>query len=127
MRTHNQKGQMMVAILVFMIMAISITSASVAVIINNSINAERLEQGFIAKDLADSGIENALLILLRNRTYTGETMQVGSGFAIITVVGSNPQTIRSVATVGMFVRKVEAQVSYTNNILTVDSWKEVYN
>lgn len=127
MKKNNQKGQSIVALLIFMIMAITISTASVAIVINNALNAERLEEGFIAKEVADSGIENAVLLLLRNRSYTGETLTVGTGSTVITVTGTNPQTVRSVATVGNFVRKVEAQISYTNNVLSITSWKEVYD
>jgi hypothetical protein len=127
MKNNTREGQSVVALLVFMIMAMTIATTSVAIVINNAINAERLEEGFVAKEAADSGIENALLLLLRNRAYTGGTIAIGTGTTVITVTGTNPQTIRSVATIGNFVRKVEAQVSYTNNVLTVVSWKEVYN
>lgn len=120
-------GQTMVTLLFFVVIALTITSAAVAMVITNSQSTTKFEQGLLAYYVAEGGVENALLRLLRNPNYTGETLSVGEGTAVITVAGTDPKTITSLGTVRNFSRKIQLVAEYTNNILSVTSWKEVYN
>ncbi len=120
-----KKGQTLVLLLIFMAMAIMITSAAVVVIIANSQMASKWEQGETALAVAESGAENALLLLLRNPAYTGGTLTVGSGTATITVAGSNP-VITSTGTVGNFTREVQVTTTYNQGVLGVSSWQEIW-
>ena len=122
-----QKGQALVTLLVFTIVAITITSAAVVIILTNSIGTSKLEQGTNAYYSAESGAENALLRLLRDPNYTGETLPVDDATVLISVsnVGST-YTVTSDATLGNFLRSIEVTATVVNNILTVDSWKEVF-
>jgi hypothetical protein len=122
-----QKGQALVTLLVFTIVAITITSASVVIILTNSVGTSKLERGTNAYYSAESGAENALLRLLRDPNYTGETLPVGDASVLISVANNgNTYTITSDATLGNFLRSVEVTASFVSNILTVDSWKEVF-
>lgn len=121
-----QKGQALITLLFFVIVSITITSAAVTLIMISSLSATKLEMSTNALTIAESGAENAMLRLLRNPFYTGETgLAVGNGTATITVSGTNPTTITSTGIIGNFKRRVEVKVGYTNNILTVQSWKEI--
>jgi hypothetical protein len=120
----DKSGQTLVTLLVFMVIAIAITSSAVVLTISNSLQASKVEQGTIALQIAESGAENALLRLLRNPGYTGETLTVGIGTAIITVTGT-PVKIVSEGINGRFRRKIEVGVN-TSTTLTVTSWKEIY-
>lgn len=123
---HHLRGQALVTLLFFMIIATTITTAAVAVVLVNSLSATGEQQGTIALTVAESGAENALLRLLRDPNYSGETAPIGEGTAAITITGTNPLVITSVGTVGNFVRKVQVQAVYTNSVLSVSSWQEVY-
>lgn len=120
-----ESGQTLITLLFFMIIALTITSATVTILLINIKSTTKLEQGTLTYYIAESGIENAILRLLRDPNYTGETLPVGLGTATVTVTGADPKTIRSTGTLDNFSRIVEAQVGYTNNILTITSWKEV--
>lgn len=122
----NETGQTLVLLLIFVVIAITITTASVAMMVVNVKATSKLEQGSTALDVAESGAETAMIKLLRDPTYGGETVPVGSGQAVITVTGTNPKTVLSKGTVNNFTRSIQATVDYTNNVLTVTSWKEVY-
>ncbi len=124
--TYNNSGQTLVSLLFFMIVAITITSASVIVLLVNSLSTNSFQQGNIALDIAQSGIENAMVRLLRNTNYTGETLTVGSGTATVTVTGANPKIILSQGKVDNFLRQIQVQATNTNNIFTITSWKEIY-
>lgn len=121
----NNKGQTLLMLLVFMIIAITITSAATILILVNSANTQKMEGGSIAFHLAESGIENALLRLLRNPNYAGETLSINGGTATITITGSNPYTITSTGKKGNFSRTLQVVINYNGN-MTISSWKEVY-
>lgn len=118
-----KRGQTVVILLVFMVIGITITSASVMILLSESSNTSKFQQALISQQIAESGAENALLRLLRDPTYTGETLTVGAGTATISVSGS---TITSVGTSGNFRRTIQVQTTYTNNILTISSWQEIF-
>lgn len=119
-------GQALVVLLVFVVVSLTITSAATVLILVNSLSASRVEAGIETQALAESGIENALLRLLRNPYYTGESLTVGSGSVTVVVVDGNPKTITSTATDGSFIKKIQATVSNNNNILQVLSWTEIF-
>src|SRR5437667_12281441 len=96
------KGQALITLLFFTIIAITITSAVVLIVVTNSLSGTKFQQGSLAYEIATSGAENALLRLMRDPTYTGETLAVGVGNADIQVtsVGGSSYTILSQGKIG---------------------------
>lgn len=122
---QNQKGQTLIILLTYMIIAIIVTTASIALVINSSKGTDKIYQGANSLDIAESGAETAMIKLLRNPNYGGETLFVGNGQAVITITGSNPKTILSKGTLNNFTRTIQVIVDTSNNTLTVTSWKEI--
>lgn len=127
MRHINQKGQTLIMLLIFAIIGIMVTSASVALIISNASGSDKLYQGATAYDVAESGAETAMIKLLRDPDYAGETVTVGTGQAVVTVAssGATTKTITAKGTIGNFTRKIQVIADYTGGILTATSWKEI--
>ncbi len=121
----TQKGQTLVALLFFMVITITIVSAAVVAIFVNVTSTGKMQGSEAAYYIAESGAEEALINLLRNPTYSGGTIAVGEGEAVITVNGDDPKNIRSSGTVGNHKRTIEVMAGYTDNILRVLSWNEV--
>lgn len=121
----NQGGQTMIILLTYMIIAIIVTTASIALILNSSSGTDKVYQSTNALDIAESGAETAMIKLLRNPVYSGETLSVGGGQAEVTVAGSNPKTIISIGTLNNFKRTIQVVVDTSNNTLTTTSWKEI--
>ncbi len=123
-----QKGQALITLLFFTIIAVSIISAAAVMILVNSLSGTKLQEGSRAYEIATAGAENGLLRLMRDPTYTGETLPVGSGSAVIQVTSTNgtSYTILSQGKIGDFVRKVQINATYTNNLFTVTSQKEIF-
>jgi hypothetical protein len=119
-------GQTLVILLVFMAISITVVSASVILSVSSSQGSSSQEVSFSALDAAESGLENALVLLLRDSAYSGGTLTVADGTATITVSGSGPFVITSVGQVGNFVRTVRADISITNGVMTINSWQEVF-
>lgn len=121
------KGQALITLLFFTIIATTVTSAAVVMIITNSLSGAKLQQGSIAYEVAQTGVENARLRLLRNPNYQGETLPVGQGNVVITVSKSNGNyTIISKGTIGNFTRQIQVIADYTNNLFTVKSEEEIF-
>lgn len=121
----NQNGQTLVILLIYMVIAIIVTTASIALVINSSRGTDKIYQGANSLDIAESGAETAMIKLLRDTNYTGETLSVGSGQAVITVTGTNPKTIISKGTLNNFTRTIQVIVDTSNNTLNATSWKEI--
>lgn len=118
-------GQALITLLFFVLISLTITSAAIIIIIINSISASKSQEGTLAYYAAESGVENALLRLLRDPNYTGETLTIGTSTAIITVTGSNPKIVVSVGQNGNFKRTVQAQMNYNSGYYTFSNWKEL--
>lgn len=121
----KEKGQALVTLLFFVLISLTITTGAIIIIIVNSLSASKLAEGTSAFYIAESGVENAILRILRNPDYAGETLAVGTGMASITVTGSNPKIVTSVGENGNFKRKVSAQLTYNNGYYTFSDWKEL--
>lgn len=141
-------GQALTMLLVFVIIAMTITASAVAVMVTNSLGASKFQQGVDALTIAESGVENAFLRLLRDPKYSGTgyncsgsctaepVLQVDSGTTTTSVapndgtssICSAPSTltITTTGTAGNFVRKIRACATYVNNTLTVNTWSEIF-
>lgn len=120
-----QKGQTLITLLFFMIVSVTITTAAVMVILVNALGTTIYQEGTTAYYAAESGIESALLRLLRDPSFTGESFVLDDTTVTTTVSGNNPITITSVAATNNVIRKIQVQATYTNTILNVLSWKEI--
>jgi len=119
-----ETGQALITLLFFALIGVIITTTAVMIAITNRLSIQKVEHGMTAYSIAESGMENALLQILRNPFYTGETLVVGDGFAVSTVTGSSTKTILSIGSIGNYKRTIQVQVSYTNNVMSILSWEE---
>ena len=107
--------------------SLMVVTASVMIIAANSLSVSHVESGSLAYHIAESGLEDALMRLLRDPAAAEGTLTVGLGQATVIVTGSDPLVVTSTGRLGNFVRSVRADVSYTGGIMTVSSWQEVFN
>lgn len=121
-----KSGQTLVFLLVFMTMAITVTTAAVMVVIGNSQAASKFEQSLMAYSVAEAGVEEALLRILRDPGFSGATLTIGQGIATISASGTTTKTILSAGSFNNFLRQVQVTASYVSGILTVTSWQEVF-
>ncbi len=120
-----ESGQTLVLLLMFVVMAIMITTAVIFMTTINSGATDKLYQGTTALDIAESGAETAMIKLIRDPSYTGETIPIGNGSAAISVTGTSPITVRSNGVLNNFSRTVEVSIDYSGSVLTILSWREV--
>src|SRR5258708_3932842 len=122
--SRYNSGQTIIALLIFMMLAIALTLSATAVVIINIQGDTSFRNGETALQDAQTGAENALLQLERNNSYSGETMTLAQGTATITVSGTTTKTIISKGTSGNFVRTITVTPTITNTVLALPSWSE---
>lgn len=115
----------MVLLLVFVMVAIAITTAATFIIATNSISATNVSQGLATRQMAETGVEKVLLSLLRDPNYKGETFSLDAGTVTATVSGTTALSIDVIAVNGDYVKRVEVMATYSNNVLTLESWKDI--
>lgn len=123
--SHLERGQALITLLFFVLISLTITTGAITIIIVNSMSVSRFQGGTSAYYAAESGVENALLRLLRDPSYTGETLTIDTSTAVITVTGSNPKTVVSIGQNGNFKRTVQAEMNYNSGYYTFSNWKEI--
>jgi hypothetical protein len=108
-------------------MGLAIAVAASFIIASNSLASTNVQEGMLARQMADSGVETAYIAILRNNSsYLGETItDLNGGSVVVSVTwAGSTATVNSVATNGKFIKEVESVVTYDNNGLTKVSWKE---
>lgn len=127
MKQRWQQGQTVTLLLVFTAVGIVLTTAAIGLAINNAHGNMIIHEGALAMQMAESGVENALMSLLRNPSYGGGTLSIGDQTATITVTGTSSKLIRSVGEVGGYRRILEITASYNaDGILVPIAWNEVF-
>jgi len=123
---NYESGHTLVTILVFTVVALAVVTASVNAIITITRSTAVLERHIIVTQAAESGIENAILRLLRDPSYTGETLIINDITVIVTVTGSDPKSVTASSQYFGAKQTVEATATYNENRLTISSWNYVY-
>ena len=126
MKILTTHGQALVTLLLFVIISVTITSGAIIVILLNSRDVTQISQYGTCRAIAETGVENALLRLLRNPGYTGEVMSLDGGSANVQVaMSSGTYTITSAATLGSYHDTIQVVAIETNDVMSISSWKEL--
>ncbi len=121
-----KNGNVSIMLILVIVMLTIVTTAAVALAISTTRDTTTHTLGERTLAVAESGAENAILNLLRDPSYTGESnLPIGPGAATIVVTGTSPKVITSTGTVGIYSRAVQAELSNIGGQLTVSSWQEL--
>ena len=121
---RQRPGHALVVLLIFMGMAMVVTLTAVGIGVAGLQTASNLHVGQSAYLLAESGVEEALLAVLRDPNYTTGTLTTDHGTATINVTGQNPKTLEITAVAGGFTRRIRVIANLDSGILTVQSYNE---
>ena len=104
---NTQNGQALITLLFFVAISTIITSAAVLILFSNALDTIRFSEGTQSYYTAESGIENALIRIVRNPNYTGETLSLPEGEIVVTVTyNAGIYTINSTTFVGDSIRTI---------------------
>lgn len=119
-------GQALITLLFYVMIILVITTGAIMLIATNSLSATKLQEGVTAYSVAEAGAENAVLRVLRDPSYTGESdLAVGEGTADIEVTPGSPVVIISTGTVGRFERKIRVTMTRVLGQYDITSWHEI--
>jgi hypothetical protein len=123
MKNKNQKGQALVMLLFFIMIGVTITTTAIFIVAGNSLSATDVQEGEVARQLAETGAENALLQILRGN-YANESITLPEGIIEVTITNGGNIVIDSVGTAGKYVKKVRVTAT-KDGMMDVTSWKEI--
>ena len=127
----SQSGQALITLLFFMIIGITLITAASLVTLENVSSTSAAEQGTLAYYNAESGMEDALLSLLRypcasTSPYPACTGSYNEGQATIsTSTSGNTLTITSIGTYGNAERKIKVIETNSSSGWQIASWQEI--
>lgn len=121
-----QRGQALVVLLVFVTVAMAVTIVASLLTTYTITQSSLSEQTTLAQQMAESAMENALLRLLRDPSYTGESSAYPEGVATTTVSGTSTKTITSQARVGSTIRTISVTANYANGVLQIATWNDAW-
>lgn len=123
------KGQAALTLIFFALVAMIITSAAVIAIVNNNLTQSKMEQSLKAYAAAETGTENALLKLLRQPAYQGETFAIDQNttatVTIEPIANSSQIIIISQGQSGQIGRQIKTIIDYNDNVLQIVSTDEI--
>ena len=125
-KNSPSSGQALILLTVFVTIGLSVTLMAVTLAIATVSGSSRLEQAALIRQAAESGAENALLRLVRDPTYSGETLTVDDATVTITVSGSSTKVISVVSRRAALVKELQLVGSASDGRITVQFWPEVY-
>ena len=123
-----KKAQALASLIIFVAIAITVITATIIIVGSNTVTATISQQMVQVRQAAESGLENALLRLLRDPSYSGETIPANvNGFeTTISVTGDDiNKTIISTAANNNYQRKIKVKINYNENIMTVNFWQDI--
>ena len=123
LKVKSESGQALIMLLFFVMIGITITTTAIFVIAGNSLSATNVQQGEIARQMAETGAENALLAVLRGN-YANQTITLPDGNVKVTITPGTPTIIDSVGTAENFIKKIRVTV-VKDGMMDVTSWKEI--
>jgi hypothetical protein len=124
-RRESLAGHALVTLLVVITASMVMISAAVVLTIATSEASSLVLRSQQTLMVAEAGLEEALMRLLRDPNYTGGTLTLGSSTATITVTGSNPKTVLAIAETGAISRRVQVLVTEDMGMMVVSEWKEL--
>lgn len=120
----QQSGYILVALIIVMVMGLIISTALVSLMINSAMNVQSYNKNSVAYNTAESGIENAILNLLRDHDYDGETLTIDNALVVVTVAGEDTKTIDSVSTYLGDRQAIQAVVHFESGLWEVVSYQQ---
>ncbi|HUW21413.1 MAG TPA: hypothetical protein VMW41_01965 [Candidatus Bathyarchaeia archaeon] len=125
MTIKTTKGQALLPLLIVIVIVLTIGTASIELAISNVVINRYFQEGLTGYFTVEAALENAFLRILRNPGYTGENLQINQASCTIEVSGMSPKIVSARCDTGRQIRKMQAEITYNQGIMTVGNIKEV--
>jgi type II secretory pathway component PulK len=125
----SKYGQAMIAILLVVALALIFITTTAVIYTSEadfSFNTRKSNEVYYNGEAA---LENAIIRIIRNPNYLGETLTLDDGSAIISVsIGPSPTqktiNIKSISNSHKFIRNIQAIIDTNNHVVSLVSWRE---
>lgn len=130
-KLSNQKGYIaFTSLLVISAITTTILISSVLISVTTAKNSLSFKKGLETKIAGDGCLENALLRLQLDDSYSGETLVVGNVSCTITVSGAGAnKTVNIVSTISgppSYTKGIQADVSVKGTGVSITSYQETF-
>lgn len=125
MNEFKMRGQALIPLLIVIIIILSLGVAAIELAISNIIVGRYFQEGAIGFYTVEAALENGLLRTLRNPNYLGEDLQINNASCTIEISGELPRVVTTRCDSGRWVRKLEAEVYFSEGIMEVENISEV--
>lgn len=131
-KIRRQEGQALITMIFIATIGITIILAASIFILQNIRSTSLVEEGTVAYYAAESGVQEALLRLIRDSNYSGTPQGQpiiidvdGLQASVVVTASSASGVIIATGTYNNSIRKIQVQTVYNNNVRTITSWKEI--
>jgi len=121
----KQKGQALIMVILIGIIALIAVVSAATLVISELKKNTTVSFGVSQYQITYGALENALMRVLRDPNYTGETVTLATSTCIITVSGSSPKTVEARCSDGTYSRKINATATFTGGVMAVSGISEV--
>lgn len=121
----KQKGQALIMVILIGIIALIAVVSAATLVVSELKKNTAVSFGVSQYQITYGALENALMRLLRDPNYTGETVTLGSSTCVITVSGSSPKAVEARCSNGTYSRKIGATVTFTGGVMAVSGISEI--
>ncbi len=121
---NKQQGAALVTLLIFTVVAMTIFSASVILMVENiraTAGLGRSEQAYYS---AEAAAEDTILKFLRNRSLSESTTQTGNVNGTVDVNSAEDIIMTAEGSYESFTKIVVVESIISNDALSITSWKE---
>lgn len=124
--SRHDKGQVLTSVIVFMAFGLSVIALSAALTIVHMQNTLKYSESARSLNYAETGIEEALLRLVRDPAYLGGSLLIDTTSVSISVADdTGGKGVTSTAIYNGFTKKIYAVINLDNSRVTLLSWKEI--
>jgi hypothetical protein len=128
-KKHKQQALALITVLIFGALAMIVIIFGVTLMVVQTDSARQFLAAQKTLAIAESGMENALIRLLRDPNYSGEILTFPNGTATIIVTNdATSKTVTVTADSGNFldsIRTIQAVVVEQSGQSIVESWREL--
>jgi hypothetical protein len=119
------KGQALLPLLILIIIILSLGAAAIELAIGNILIDRYFQDGMTSFYTVEAALENAFLRTLRDPAYVGESLQINEASCTIEISGEAPRVVNAGCNNGRQIRKMRAEISFSDGIMAVENIREI--
>ncbi len=124
-KIKNQSGQAMIAVVGLLSVGLLVASANMMIGVIQHDQALAFQQSDQGRCLAEAGVEESIIRLLRDPDYQGGELVLDDKNVNIEISDSNPKVITSSVDYFGKVKTVEAEIILGSGGLEIVSWEDI--